>query len=429
MRLEFLGDTLESLRRFDPETQRTVAPLADLVLLPLSDVFPTRSILARLRTRVDERFEEGRERRTFLESLDRGLLPEETVELLPLVPGATTAPFEHLQGTALVVLDPEAVRSETLAYLERARDDFARRDRGRALGLVLPPEECLVSEEALARPPRSGPGLPPARPRPRGPRREPGRAPRDAAMPATSVGSPPTSSRRRGGACSSWATPAAPIGSRTSCARKASPWARRTRVEVRVLGLSTGFELPAEGLRVLADGDIFPEEVHLHTRGRRSVARSFLSDFRDLKVGDLVIHEEHGVGRFVGLETLEVGGATREFMVLGYQGGDKLKVPVDAFDRVQKFASQEGARPALDRLGSGSWDKVKKRVKKAMRDMAAELLKLYAERKARPGHAFTGESPWQREFEEAFEYEETADQAQAIADVAPTWRATRPWTA
>ena len=113
-----------------------------------------------------------------------------------------------------------------------------------------------------------------------------------------------------------------------------------------------------------------------------------------------------------------MGGARREFMVLVYQGGDKLKVPVEAFDRVQKYASAEGARPVIDRLGSGSWEKVKKRVKKAMRDMAAELLQLYAERKARPGHAFAGESPWQREFEEAFEYEETEDQAAAIADVA-----------
>jgi transcription-repair coupling factor (superfamily II helicase) len=188
-------------------------------------------------------------------------------------------------------------------------------------------------------------------------------------------------------------------------------------VETRVLALSTGFEMPALFLRVLADGDIFPEELHLHPRGRRGAARSFLSDFRDLKVGDLVVHEEHGIGRYAGLETLEIGGAPREFMVLTYQGGDKLKVPVDAFDRVQKHASAEGARPALDRLGSGSWDKVKTRVKKAMRDLAAELLKLYAERKARPGHAFTGESPWQREFEEAFEYEETPDQAQAIRDV------------
>src|SRR5207245_412655 len=93
----------------------------------------------------------------------------------------------------------------------------------------------------------------------------------------------------------------------------------------------------------------FPEEVHLHPRPRGRGARSFLSDFRDLRVGDLVVHEEHGIGRFEGLETLEVGGARREFMVLVYQGGDKLKVPVEAFDRVQKYASAEGARPVIDR--------------------------------------------------------------------------------
>jgi transcription-repair coupling factor (superfamily II helicase) len=195
-----------------------------------------------------------------------------------------------------------------------------------------------------------------------------------------------------------------------------------TPVEVRLGVLGTGFELPDLPLRVLADGDVFPEEVHLHRRRGRG-ARSFLSDFRDLKVGDLVVHQDHGIGRFEGLETMEVGGSwsqaplRREFMVLVYQGGDKLKVPVESFDRVQKYASAEGARPIVDKLGSGSWEKIKRRVKKAMRDMAAELLKLYAERKARPGHAFTGESPWQREFEESFEYDETPDQAAAIADV------------
>jgi transcription-repair coupling factor (superfamily II helicase) len=139
-----------------------------------------------------------------------------------------------------------------------------------------------------------------------------------------------------------------------------------------------------------------------------------------------VVHEEHGIGRFLGLETLELGGSTREFMVLAYKGGDKLKVPIETFDRIQKHTSAEGVRPQIDRLGSGNWEKVKKRVKKAMRDMAQELLKLYAERQARPGHAFTGESPWQSEFEEGFEYEETPDQAQAIAEVARGMAAPRP---
>src|SRR5262249_20686245 len=204
-----------------------------------------------------------------------------------------------------------------------------------------------------------------------------------------------------------------------------------TPIDVRVGALTTGFELPDVPVRVLADGDVFPEEVHLHRRRGRG-ARSFLSDFRDLKLGDLVVHEEHGIGRFEGLETIEVGGTwagpgpRRELRVLVSQGGAKLKVPVESFDRVQKYASREGARPVVDKLGSGVWEKTKRRVKKAMRDMAAELLKLYAERKARPGHPFTGESPWQREFEESFEYEETVDQAQAISDVAGDMAADTP---
>ena len=336
------------------------------------------------------------------------------------MPGATIAPHEYLPGALAVVLDPEAVRAEALAFLERAHEDW--------------------------RASRAGPGprpRPAARRKPSSPRRpsSPASRPPPPSCSATSTPRPAAWPWARGPCRATRATSAGSprdLGSPRPPARTVlflgNPGrAERLRdvlredglavgedqpVEIRVLALSTGFELPEIGLRVLADGDIFPEEVHLHPRGRRGAARSFLSDFRDLKIGDLVVHEDHGIGRFEGLETLDLGGAPREFMVLAYQGGDKLKVPVDAFDRVQKYASAEDARPALDRLGSGSWDKVKKRVKKAMRDMAAELLKLYAERKARPGHAFTGESPWQREFEEAFEYEETPDQAQAIADVA-----------
>jgi transcription-repair coupling factor (superfamily II helicase) len=417
VRLEFLGDTLESLRRFDPETQRTVSPLETLDLLPLSDIFPTRSTLNTLRTRVGERFSETREVRAFLEALDRGLLPEDTIEILPLVAQAAVAPHEYLPAAVTVMMGPEEVLTEVQSFLARAHEDFARRSTGRGIGLVLPPEEGLISADALTarleRPPTvrlrdvdpEGRGLP--------------------------LGARPPA--RYAGDVRRLSEDLRAAGGRTVLLLGSAGRAERLRdvlredglavgegqaVETRVLGLSTGFELPEVGLTVLADGDIFPEEVHLHPRGRRGTARTFLSDFRDLAIGDLVVHEEHGIGRYEGLETLDLMGAAREFMVLSYQGGDRLKVPVEAFDRVQKYASAEARRPALDRLGSGSWDKVKRRVKKAMRDMAAELLKLYAERKARPGHAFSGESPWQREFEEAFEYEETPDQAQAIAEVA-----------
>ena len=195
---------------------------------------------------------------------------------------------------------------------------------------------------------------------------------------------------------------------------------------VKTGSLHSGFEFPELALTVLADGDVYPEEVRLHKRGRRAGMGAFLSDFRDLKPGDLVVHEDHGIARFEGLETIAVAGQRADFMVLGYQGGDRLKVPVEAFDRIQKYTAAEGARPALDRLGGSKWETVKRRVRKAMRDMAQELLRLYAERKARPGHAFTAESPWMREFESSFDFEETPDQAQAIADVARDMAAGTP---
>lgn len=186
-------------------------------------------------------------------------------------------------------------------------------------------------------------------------------------------------------------------------------------VEVGSGHLSRGVEFSQSGLRLLADGDVFPEEVHVHKR--RNVVRSFLSDFRDLKPGDYVVHEDHGIGRFVGLESLHVLGSDAEFMVVSYQGGDLLRVPVESFHRIQKHRAAESAHPSLDKLGGTGWTKTKSRVKKAMRDMAAELLKVHAERKTRMGHAFSAMSPWMSEFENAFEYEETPDQKKAIDDV------------
>jgi transcription-repair coupling factor (superfamily II helicase) len=413
VRIEFFGDTVESLRCFDPETQRTVGPLETLVTLPLSDVFATRSVLAVLRALLTERFAGRRETAALLESLERGLAPDSLADLVPLVPGATVPPWAHLPPGPIVVLEPEAVRGEVEGFWSRAVED----QRRRAEGLAPEPVEILVAPEALFARLHEAPVIEV---------REidaSGAALHLAGRPAPAYAGDVR--RLAADLRTSAGTTVVFLGTPGRADRLADVLREDglavgpgARILTRVGTLSRGFELPDAALTVLADGDVFPEEVHLHPRGRRRGLGSFLSDFRDLKAGDLVVHEEHGIGRFLGLETLEVGGATREFMVLGYQGGDKLKVPIEAFDRIQKYASVEGARPAVDRLGSGSWEKVKTRVKKAMRDMARELLRLYAERKARPGHAFTGESPWHREFEEAFEYEETPDQAQTIREVA-----------
>jgi transcription-repair coupling factor (superfamily II helicase) len=140
-----------------------------------------------------------------------------------------------------------------------------------------------------------------------------------------------------------------------------------------------------------------------------------LSDLRDLKIGDLVVHVDHGIGTFVGLKQIGVGDSPQEFLEVRYAGDDKLFVPVERLDLVQKYTG--ASRPPVDRLGGTSWDRAKTRVKKAMRDMAEELLKLYAARKAVQGHAFSPDSHWQQEFDDAFEYALTPDQKSAIKDI------------
>jgi transcription-repair coupling factor (superfamily II helicase) len=185
-------------------------------------------------------------------------------------------------------------------------------------------------------------------------------------------------------------------------------------VLVAVGRLSKGFRLPDAALQLWAETDVFDEDRVTHER-RRSAARTFLSDFRDLKIDDLVVHVDNGIGVFVGLKRIDVGLESQEFMELRYAGDDKLFVPVERLDLVQKYTG--ASRPALDKLGGTTWEKAKTRVKKAMRDMAEELLKLYAARKALAGHAFSPDSHWQQEFEDAFEWELTIDQRNAVTDI------------
>ena len=202
--------------------------------------------------------------------------------------------------------------------------------------------------------------------------------------------------------------------------------AHAAAVLVAIGALSRGFRLADAKLQIYSECDIFEEERRV-TEKRKNLARTFLSDLRDLKAGDLVVHVDHGIGEFVGLKQLGVAGAVasaQEFLELRYADEAKLFVPVERLDLVQKYTG--GTRPALDRLGGTSWEKAKTRVKKAMRDMAEELLKLYAQRKAVPGHAFSPDTHWQEEFEAAFPYELTPDQVSAITDIKKDMEAPTP---
>lgn len=209
-------------------------------------------------------------------------------------------------------------------------------------------------------------------------------------------------------------------------------------VVVRALGLegpeplavavgdcSAGFAIPALGLVVLTEGEIFG--ARRRTLRRRKYERgSPVAAFTDLAVGDLVVHEDHGIGRYLGLRTMRVGDQEGDFLELEYADGGRLYVPVERLDLVSKYLGGDAGTVRLDRLGGASWQRVKESVRSALRDMAEELLHLYARRAVADGHACSPDTPWQREFEAAFRFEETPDQLRAIADVKRDMEAPRP---
>ena len=178
-----------------------------------------------------------------------------------------------------------------------------------------------------------------------------------------------------------------------------------------------GVVFPDSHLTIYGTGDVFETMPTGAAARRRPKTASFFSDFSELKAGDYVVHVDHGIGQFEGLHLIENGGAHGEFMRLRYADEARLYVPLERLDLVQSYRAVEGAKPALDKLGGTTWNARKTRVKKSVEDMADKLLKIYAERKAGEGFAFSPDGAFQREFEDAFEFVETPDQVIAIADV------------
>jgi transcription-repair coupling factor (superfamily II helicase) len=176
-----------------------------------------------------------------------------------------------------------------------------------------------------------------------------------------------------------------------------------------------GVAFPEAKLTIYGNADLFDVAPAAERPKRKSALTGFLSDFTELKPGDYVVHIDHGIGQFEGLRQIESDGKRGgEFMLLRYAEDARLYVPLERMDLVQSYHSMEGAAPVLDRLGGVSWGARKGRVKKSLEDMAERLAELYAQRKTAVGFAFSKDTPWQKEFEDAFEFEETADQIAAI---------------
>ena len=445
VRIELFGDAVESLRSFDTDNQRSTGKLEQVVVGPATESPPTDRALGRLAGWL----EAGRDAaagddaavRAFRERLDQlaaeGAWPG-FESLARLTAERPVTLFEHAAELLLVVADPERAGSELL----RAADDLARAHAA-SDDRVLPPPDVLHVDPALVRQ-RLG----------------------QAALELHELADPDApsaaertihlasrSARAYGGRLGDLAADlrrARAEGTRTVCVMRAEGSAQRlteilaeydlpaTRVRpgetelgarggiwLAVGGLRRGFELPGVALVVLAERDVLGEERKTaeQKRGRRA---AFVSDFRDLKPGDLVVHVDHGIARYAGLGRPRGGSLNRDFMVLEFAGGDRLFVPVDRLDLVQKYNGAGGAKPRLDRLGGPGWERVKRKVRASVRDMAQELLELYARRAAARGHAFPADTPWQKELEDAFPFELTPDQARALAEVKADLEAPRP---
>ncbi len=433
VRIELFGDTVDSLRAFDPDHQRSTGTLREVVVGPAAENPPTDEAVARLARYLETGMAGAgdpglaRQYRRRLETLrSEGYLPG--IEAL----GGLTLPHpvtlvDLVPGSFLAIDEPERVGDE---LLRADRDSRASWD-GSGDRVLPPPADLFADVRAL-------------RERLRGAELElrelVGEEPRGPSEPVHVASRPaPSFSGRMRDLVAEIGRQAA-AGGRIVCLPRTAGGAERLveilreydvaaaagpapdehaageTVRVVPAGLRAGFELPDAGLLVLTEREIFGEERRAPERKARGHA-AFVSDFRDLKSGDLVVHVDHGVARYAGLGRPKGGSANRDFMVLEFSGGDRLFVPVDRLDLVQKYSGVAGARPALDRLGGPGWDRVKARVRKSVESMARDLLELYARRKAVRGHAAGPDTPWQRELEDAFAFELTPDQERAVRDV------------
>ena len=190
--------------------------------------------------------------------------------------------------------------------------------------------------------------------------------------------------------------------------------------------LQTGFIAPQFHLAVIPEHRLFRRRRAAAERPDRGRRRGVLRSFADLRTGDIVVHEDHGIARFAGFDTKTVAGVTRDYLYLEYAGSDRVFVPVDQLAKISRYVGAGGAHPPLSKLGGTRWDTMKARARRAAQELAGELLNLYAERKRREGHAFPPDSDWQRDFEDAFPYAETPDQRDAIEFVKADMEAPRP---
>jgi transcription-repair coupling factor (superfamily II helicase) len=417
VRIEFDGDTIASLRRFDSGTQRSIEQLSEAIVLPRYEVVvephEAPAILERLRAAGDEKAQGGH---LFHDGMERfaGHYDPDTGTLLDYLP----------RDTLLVRDDPGALADRADELADRIAHGYE--EAKRHYPLVSPPGDLFLPRAAWD-------------------------AAAETLAGADWSGTVSGAEERAETAASLFVecAPAEPF--QRSMERLKAHLAelqanfihpvilcdnagQRERL-FEMLGdtgatlgiglVSHGFTLRHAGLAILTDHEIFARYKRRRRRLRRTRGLS-IAELSALKVGDFVVHEDHGVGVYRGMQRLTLNGQETDCIELAYAEKDRLFVPVQQLALVSRYAAGEGAKPSLHRLGSASWQKTKARARQAIQEMAENLIATYAARRALAGHAFKADTVWQRELEASFPYEETPDQLKAIEEVKRDMESSRP---
>jgi transcription-repair coupling factor (superfamily II helicase) len=417
VRIELLGDTVESVREFDPRTQRSIAPVVRTTLLPLTE--------------------------WSVPGVERGDPDDAANWDTPSFFGPASEPgsstlFELAESSLrpIVFLDePQNLREAAAKHLAAATENYERHGRANSPAA----SHYFCSEEELAKAlektsqihiEQLGMGIAStphyalsSRPSPR--------YHGDVVACMTHVKSQLASGgrvfltaastgeiERFADICREYEVPYVLGESEDAAAGFTAEGAQESAGMLLIRGpFPEGVTFPDANLTIYGHADLFDVTPTVERPSHKIRTSGFFSDFAELKAGDYVVHVDHGIGQFEGLRQIESDGHRGEFMLLKYAEDARLYVPLERMDLVQSYRVLEGTHPPLDRLGGTAWNSRKTRARKSVEDMADQLLALYAQRKTTPGFAFSADGNFQREFEDAFEFEETTDQIAAITDI------------
>ncbi len=452
VRMEFFGDAIESLRVFDPETQRSTGEIREVVVLPVREIIINLKGTEQFEKRVSNE-DEASTGHEALKQIKQGILPPGAEFLAPFFYTMESL-FTYLPAESLIALiEPDDLK-KGLGEQERKIDEGRREET--AEGRTLPEVSEIYLDQkgveaALANFPilnvrllgtgfghrmdtksASWLGVRLTKPIDRG-QDERTQGPVDGTM----AGLVEKLKRQR-----DFNSVAIVCGTDESGGRvkklfleyglgvalgrhltdqQKGPWP----VTVLIGRLTEGFSWPRLGLTFITEEEIFGRKVHRPSTARAKAA-PFLSTFKELKPGDFVVHTDYGVGEYQGLTHISIDGFETDFLTLRYEPDAKLYVPLYSLDKVQKYIGVEGGSPKLDKLGAPAWARTKEKVKKDILEMAQELVAIYAAREAQSRSSFTPPDNLYREFEAAFPYEETPDQEKAIEDVLSDMQRPRP---